>query len=127
MVPNSIDGLSRRHRNRSRHRRANRVADDQCWTYAGIDLETFHGDTTALGNALQAACASTQGVMVFDLSHNIEPLWPFFKQAFRNAAKAPHAVPAALREARALRARQKAMGIRKPPLVIAPGTPGAGF
>src|SRR5204863_357407 len=29
--------------------------------------------------------------------------------------------------ARALRARQKALGIRKPPLVIAPGTPGAGF
>src|SRR5438105_14441870 len=106
---------------------SNHVAEVQYWSYAEIDLETLHGYTTALGNALQAACASTQGVMVFDLSHNIEPLWPFFKQAFRNATKAPHAMPAALRDARALRARQKAMGIRKPPLVIAPGTPGAGF
>lgn len=105
----------------------NRVADDQCWTYAGIDLETFHGDATALGNALQAACASTQGVMVFDLSHNIEPMWPLFKKAFAQPARPPHAVRGLLDSVRALRNRYRELGARERPIVIAPGSPGAGF
>ena len=106
---------------------SNRVVDDQCWTYAGLSLESFKGDTNALGNAMEAACASTQGVMIFDLSHNIEPLWPFFKQAFRISSKSPNTARETLANARELRASQIRAGIRKPSLIIAPGAAGAGF
>lgn len=105
----------------------NRVADDQCWTYAGIDLETFNGDADALANAIQAACGATQGVMVFDLSHNIEPMWPVFKRAFQFKARAPHAVKGELASVRALRARYRKLGARERPVVISGGSSGAGF
>ena len=105
----------------------NRVVDDQCWAYAGIDLETFGGNADALANAIQAACGSTQGVMVFDLSHNIEPMWPVFKCAFQFAARAPHAVPGLLTKVRDLRARYRKLGARERPVVISAGSSGAGF
>lgn len=68
----------------------NRAAGDQAWSYAGIALNTYK-DKDAVARALQAAVASTQGVMVFDLSHNIDQYWPLFEQAFsRDPRKAPH-------------------------------------
>ena len=69
----------------------NRAAGDQTWSYAGIALNTYRDNKEAVAKALQAAVASTQGVMVFDLSHNIEQYWPVFQQAFGlDRRKAPH-------------------------------------
>src|SRR5258707_321461 len=41
----------------------NRAVNDQTWCYAGIQLDQFTGRPEALKSALQAACATTQGVM----------------------------------------------------------------
>jgi hypothetical protein len=68
----------------------NRLVRDQCWTYAGISLIDFKDNPEGLVAALQAACGATQGVMVFDLSHDIEPMWPVFAQAFAQPRTAPH-------------------------------------
>lgn len=68
----------------------NRAAGDLAWSYAGIMLLTYQGNKEAVQRALQAAAASTQGVMVFDLSHDIEQYWSLFKQAFTEPRKAPH-------------------------------------
>jgi hypothetical protein len=76
---------------------------------------------------LQAACASTQGVMVFDLSHDIEPMWPVFAQAFRRSAQAPHQVPGLLDQIRAKRKRYDAWGAKEPPVPISSGSSGIGF
>ena len=83
---------------------ANRLARDQAWTYAGLSLVDFKDDPEGLHNALQAAVASSQGLMVFDLSHDIEPMWPVFKQAFMNAPKQPpHSVAGLLEKLRKAR------------------------
>jgi hypothetical protein len=105
----------------------NRVVDDQCWSYAGIQLSDFKGNPEGLAKVLQAACASTQGVMIFDLSHDIEPMWPVFAKAFRVPSHAPHAVKGALARVRNLRARYRATGVRERPVVISAGASGAGF
>jgi hypothetical protein len=83
---------------------ANRLARDQAWTYAGLSLVDFKDDPEGLHSALQAAVASSQGLMVFDLSHDIEPMWPVFKQAFMNAPKQPpHSVAGLLQKLRKAR------------------------
>lgn len=105
----------------------NRAARDMTWAYAGISLDKFKGDPDGLGKVLQAACASTQGVMVFDLSHDIEPMWPVFAQAFRRPAQAPHQVPGLLDAIRAKRKRYDAWGVKEPPVPISSGSTGVGF
>lgn len=105
---------------------SNRLVNDQAWTYAGIELNDFKGDGRALQNALQAALASTQGVMVFDLSHDIEPLWPVFKQAFAFPARAPHQVKGLLAGVRRRRAHLDLEGARQPPVPIMVGSSGVG-
>ncbi len=77
--------------------------------------------------ALQAAAASTQGVMVFDLSHNIDQFWPVFQSAFATPAAAPQAVPGLLDDVRRQRAAQKASGVPLPPVILYGGTPGTGL
>ena len=104
----------------------NRVVRDQTWSYAGISLDQFKGDPSGLGNALQAACSSTQGVMVFDLSHDIEPMWPVFERAFRDRKQAPHQTNL-LREIRSRRASLDRQGIADPPVMILGGSSGVGF
>ncbi|MGV3618816.1 MAG: family 10 glycosylhydrolase [Fimbriimonas sp.] len=90
---------------------ANRLSRDQTWTYAGLSLVDFKDNPEGLHNALQAAAASSQGLMVFDLSHDIEPMWPVFAQAFRNAPKRPpHAAPELLTKLRRARAIQDKTG-----------------
>lgn len=106
---------------------SNRVARDQTWVYAGISLDMFKGDPVGLANVLQAACASTQGVMVFDLSHDIAPMWPVFTSAFTTARKAPHQVPGLLEKVRAMKANYDKMGVKDPPLPILTGASGVGF
>jgi len=104
----------------------NRLVGDQAWVYAGLSLTDFKGDAVALQNALQAACASTEGVMVFDLSHNIEPMWPVFARAFAQPASPPHLHPETLALIRERRKILNRMGIVPPPTVIASGASGIG-
>jgi hypothetical protein len=106
---------------------SNRAVNDQTFVYAGIALDKFPGRPDQLRRVLQAAAASTQGVMVFDLSHNIDPFWPIFAEAFAKPALPPHAVPGLVEELRAKHEAQKVSGAPTPPVVIYRGTSGTGF
>lgn len=106
---------------------SNRVVRDQTWTYAGIMLSLMWDNPENLDTVLQAACATTQGVMVFDLSHQMERFWPVFERAFRRPATAPHNVPGLTQELRARRAKLDASGAKDPPFPIFEGMAGAGF
>jgi uncharacterized lipoprotein YddW (UPF0748 family) len=106
---------------------SNRAARDECWTYAGIMLSTFRDNPEGLRRALQAACASTQGVMVFDLSHDIEPFWPVFEQAFFQAKPAPHSLAGLLAEVRDRREKLDKSGYVDPPTIITAGAAGTGM
>lgn len=105
----------------------NRVARDQTWSYAGIMLSDYWGKPVDLEHALQAAAATTQGVMVFDYSHRIEQFWPVFARAFRQPARAPHQMPGLLDKVRARRAEWDRKGYREAPFPLLEGAPGAGF
>jgi uncharacterized lipoprotein YddW (UPF0748 family) len=106
---------------------SNRAVNDATFVYAGISLERYKNRPSDLKHALQAACATTQGIMCFDLSHDIEPLWPVFAEAFKTPAPAPHQVPDALATLRAERAKYKASGLPDPPVIQYRGTSGIGF
>ncbi len=106
---------------------SDRVARDQCWVYAGIQLADFQGDTGAAARAIQAAAATTQGVMVFDLSHDIDKYWPLFRDAFAHKARAPHAVRGLLDEVRKRRHDWDLKGLKEKPFPILEGAPGSGF
>jgi hypothetical protein len=107
---------------------SNRVARDQCWTYAGIMLSDFKGDKELLGKAMQAAAATTQGVMVFDLSHDIDQYWEVFEKAFLPEPKrAPHERPSLIDLVRRTRVIWEQNGWKEPPFPFFPGAPGAGF
>ncbi|MDI9635584.1 family 10 glycosylhydrolase [Kamptonema cortianum] len=106
---------------------SNRVARDQTWTYAGIQLANFWNDPSRVEPALQAACATTQGIMVFDLSHRIDEFWPIFEQAFKKRTLAPHQVPNLLESVRAQRADFDRRGFKDPPFPMFEGAPGTGF
>lgn len=104
----------------------NRLVRDDAWTYAGIALSDFKDDPQGLTNALQAALAATQGVMVFDLSHDIEPMWPVFAQAFAQRHEAPHIHPEVLADIKRRREALDRLGQKDPPIVIAAGSAGTG-
>jgi len=106
---------------------SNRAVNDAAWTYAGISLADFKDRPEELKKALQAAAATTQGIMVFDLSHDIEPMWPVFTEAFKNPADAPHTRPDDLRDVRAQREARKAAGVPQPPVILYRGKSGTGF
>jgi hypothetical protein len=106
---------------------ANRMVRDQTWTYAGISLADFKGNPDGLKDALQAAVGATQGIMVFDLSHDIEPMWPVFRQAFGDPRRAPHSEPGLLAEVRRKRAQNDKAGVKEPPVIISSGAAGVGF
>ncbi|MFM9873244.1 MAG: alpha amylase family protein [Fimbriimonadaceae bacterium] len=105
----------------------NRVARDQSWSVAGIMIADFFSNPEKIQPALQAATATTQGVMVFDLSHNIEDFWPTFAQAFKTKKLAPYQVPGLLDKVRAQRADFDKRGFKEPPFPIFEGAPGTGF
>lgn len=106
---------------------SNRVARDQSWVYAGISIDSFYTNPEAIESALQAATATTQGVMVFDLSHRIDQFWPVFEQAFKNPARAPHQVPGLIDKVRRNRVEMDRKGFKEPPFPIFEGAPGTGF
>lgn len=68
----------------------NQLVRGRAWTYAGLSLIDFKDNPDGLTRALQAALSSTQGVMVFDLSHDIDPMWPVFRKAFGKPLPPPH-------------------------------------
>ena len=106
---------------------SNRAVNDQTFVYAGIALSNYNGHPDQLLKALQGATASTQGVMVFDLSHNIDQFWTTFQTAFRTPATPPQAVPGLLDDLRRQHAAQKAAGTPFPPVIIYNGTSGTGL
>ncbi len=103
-----------------------RLVRAQTWTYAGIALSDFKDDPDGLTNALQAALASAQGVMVFDLSHDVEPMWPVFARAFAQRRDAPTLHMDLLADVKKRRAALDRLGKKDPPIPIAAGTSGTG-
>lgn len=99
------------------------LVDNASWTYAGIALSDFKDDPDGLLRALQAATAATQGVMVFDLSHDIDPMWSVFGRAFSVPKRAPHSVPDLLAD---LRRRAKFLPPRTRPIITFQGGAGTG-
>jgi hypothetical protein len=106
---------------------SNRLVRDMTWTYAGIMLSDFKNNPDGLKNALQAATGSTQGVMVFDLSHDIEPMWPVFAQAFQQRKMAPHDAEGVLADVRRRRQSIDKLGQKDRPIPINGGAPGTGL
>lgn len=106
---------------------SNRAVGDSTFVYAGINLEHYKGRPEELKRTLQAACATTQGIMCFDLSHNIEPLWPLFTEAFKEPRPAPHSLPELRTELARRRTEKKSMGKPEPPVILYRGTSGTGF
>lgn len=104
----------------------NRMVGDQTWAYAGIALSSLNNDPEVLGDVLQAACASTQGVMVFDLSHDIDQYWDTFERAFAIPRPAPHSVRGLITDVRRKRAAYRAAGKADPPVIIIAGGAGTG-
>ena len=106
---------------------SNRVARDSCWTYAGLMLADYWDDPSSVETALQAAAATTQGVMIFDLSHQFEKFEPILRRAFKKKVNAPHQVNGLLDILRQKRRELDAKGIPNPPFPLFEGAPGAGF
>lgn len=104
-----------------------RAAHDQTFVYAGLSLIDFKDNPDGLGKALQAAVASSNGVMVFDLSHDIEPMWSVFEKAFSTPKLWPNIRPGYLDEARRLRVAMDRRNQKEPPITIAGGASGVGF
>lgn len=129
-VPTIVDAMSDNrntgHTVEAAGQLTNRLARDEAWAYAGIMLQDYYGRPKALEAALQAATGSTQGVMVFDLSHRIEEFWPIFERAFKERKTAPHEVKDLLATVRGLRGRIDAMGVKEPPIFMREGAAGAG-
>lgn len=105
---------------------SNRAVRDQTWAYAGIALSQFKGNPEGLSDALQAACATSKGVMVFDLSHDIEPMWALFQKAFRDPMRAPHQIPNLLTGVREKRAKLDKANRPDPIVILTAGSSGTG-
>lgn len=105
----------------------NRAIRDQAWTYAGISLMDFWNNKRGLKNALQAACGSTQGVMVFDYSHKFGEYVDVFAEAFSQKKRPPHMATGLLKQVRERRARLDKDGYKEPPVIIREGAEGTGF
>ena len=107
---------------------SNRAVNDQSIVYAGIALDKFKGrQKTDLRKVLQAACATTQGVMVFDLSHDMDQWWDVFADVFRVPSDAPHMNQGFLTKVREQRLQQKVIGLQEPPVILYKGASGTGF
>lgn len=106
---------------------SNLVARDQTIVYAGIMIMDYWQDRRGFEQALQAATATTQGVMVFDVSHRIEEYWDIFDRGFSIPRRAPHQDPNFLRTLRQRRAALDQAGERRLPLPFFEGAPNTGF
>lgn len=97
---------------------SNLAVSDAAWTYAGLYALSYQGRPDQFTRAIQAACASTQGVMIFDMSQIIQyDWWPVIAAAFAGApAQPPNLVPGLLEQVRRQHADQRAQGVPPPPL-----------
>jgi uncharacterized lipoprotein YddW (UPF0748 family) len=105
----------------------NRAANDQTWLYAGLNIGLLVDTPEKIQPTVQAALATTQGVMVFDLSYFNDAIWALFAVAFKDPAVAPHAMPGLLAQLRQQHAAHKASGVADPPVIIYNGIPGTGL
>jgi uncharacterized lipoprotein YddW (UPF0748 family) len=103
---------------------ANRAINDATWTISGIALDQFFSNPKRVEDALQAATAASQGVMVFDYSHRFELFEGSFQKAFAKPAKSPVQIPGLLDQVRKRKAQLK--GQDQLPVFIQPGAPGVG-
>lgn len=108
---------------------SSRVVDDAAWTYAGLYALSYQGHPDKFARALQAATASTQGVMVFDMSQIIQyDWWHILGDAFAaTPAQAPSTVPGLLAQVRQNHAAARASGVAQPPLPPFVGREDTGF
>jgi uncharacterized lipoprotein YddW (UPF0748 family) len=107
---------------------SNRMVNDHAWVFAGLYMATIGNDPAALARCLQAAAASTQGVMVFDLSQiNQYNFWPVFAQAFAQPAQPPQSVPGLLDQIRRQHDRDKKAGVQEPPITVYGGVENTGL
>ena len=97
---------------------SNLVVSDSAWTYAGLYALSYQGHPDRFARAIKAAAASTQGVMIFDMSQIIQyDWWHVIADAFAgSAAQPPSLVPGLLDEVRQQHKNQRARGIPPPPL-----------
>jgi hypothetical protein len=105
---------------------SNRLVGDATWTYAGLMLSEFRGDPELLADALQAAVTGSQGVMVFDLSHDFDVYAATLRQAFSAPRPAPHQVRGLIESVRRKRAAARAAGRLDPPVTLTVGAAGTG-
>ncbi len=107
---------------------SNRAVNDQTFIYGGLYVQLFNGDPVSFSRCLQADAASTQGIMLFDLSQiNAFNFWPIITQAFVTPATAPHDIPGLLDNIRKQHADQKAGGTPEPPVINYGGISGTGL
>ena len=111
---------------------SNLVVDDAAWVYAGLYALSYQGQPDKFARAIQAAAASTQGVMVFDLSQIVQyDWWGVMGQAFASISPSvptsPNLVPGLLDTVRSQKTAQRASGTPAPPLPPFVGREGIGF
>ncbi len=109
---------------------SNHVVNDATWTYAGLYALVYTHNVRGFQEAIQAALASTQGVMVFDLSQIIDyDWWDDIAAVFGSGGPppAPNTLPGLLESVRTQHARDVAAGKPQPPLPDFLGEPGIGF
>ena len=108
---------------------SNRVVNDSTWTYAGLYAAVYSKHPEQFAKAIQAAAASSQGVMVFDISQIIEyDWWNVLGAAFAaNPATAPNTVPGLLETVRQQHAADVAAGKPQAPLPAYQGVEDTGL
>lgn len=109
---------------------SNLVVGDQAWTYAGLYAAVYQGHPDLFARAIQAATASTQGVMVFDMSQIIQyHWWDVIRQAFGPGPTppAPSAIPGLLSEVRHRHEEDRRNGVPPPPYPPYLGVEDTGF
>ena len=119
-----------------------RVVNDAAWTYAGLYALSYLNHPVQFQRAVLAACASSQGVMVFDLSQVVSYDWwqqitdvfakaePTTKEALTTVSDTPQSPSESsnyLDELRAAHANQNAQGIKQERLPSYGGINGVGF
>ncbi len=106
------------------------VVSDSAWTYAGLYALSYQGHPEMFARAIGAAEASTQGVMVFDMSQIIQyNWWGVIRGAFgrERTPSAPSAIPGLLSEVRHEHALARQNGVPPPPFPPYLGVSGTGF
>ena len=109
---------------------SNLMVGDAAWTYAGLYALSYQGRPDKFARAIQAAAASTQGVMVFDLSQIIQyDWWNVIARAFGPgpAPQSPSAIPDLLSEVRRRHTLDRQNGVPPPSFPPYLGIENTGF